>query len=90
LKQCDNKIDMIVMSVGTGGTITGVAAKLKEKLSNIVVVGVDPHGSILAQPDTLNGDIHSYHVEDIGYDFIPKVLNRSLVDSWVKLIKNHF
>jgi len=72
------------MSAGTGGTITGVAAKLKQKLPNVIVVGVDPNGSILAQPDTLNGDIHSYQVEGIGYDFIPKVLNRSLVDTWVK------
>jgi len=45
---------------------------------------VDPVGSILALPDTLNGPIGSYKVEGIGYDFIPKVLDRSVVDAWVK------
>jgi len=47
-------------------------------------VGVDPTGSILALPESLNGEIHSYKVEGIGYDFIPTVLDRSLVDEWIK------
>jgi len=84
IKQCDGKIDMICLTAGTGGTITGIAAKIKEKLPKTIVVGVDPHGSILAQPDSLNGDISSYHVEGIGYDFVPQVLQRRLVDFWVK------
>ncbi|ETO23453.1 cystathionine beta-synthase, partial [Reticulomyxa filosa] len=85
LTQCDGKIDMIVMTAGTGGTITGIAAKIKQKLPNCEIVGVDPHGSILAEPATLNPEgIHSYQVEGIGYDFIPKVLKRELVDTWVK------
>ena len=45
---------------------------------------MDPDGSILAQPESLNGPMHSYKVEGIGYDFIPKVLERSLVDLWIK------
>jgi cystathionine beta-synthase len=45
---------------------------------------VDPHGSILAQPEELNTQLTSYKVEGIGYDFIPNVLNRSLVDKWYK------
>ena len=45
---------------------------------------MDPVGSILAQPDSLNGPIGSYKVEGIGYDFIPKVLDRSVVDHWIK------
>jgi len=85
LKQCDNKIDMVVMTAGTGGTISGVAAKIKQRLPKCEIVGVDPHGSILAEPQTLNAEgIHSYHVEGIGYDFIPKVLKRDLVDTWIK------
>jgi len=47
-------------------------------------VGVDPHGSILAQPDSLNERLGSYKVEGIGYDFIPAVLDRSLIDAWHK------
>jgi cystathionine beta-synthase len=85
LDQCDGSVDMVVITAGTGGTITGIARKIKEKLPNCKVVGVDPNGSILAQPDDLNKEgIHSYLVEGIGYDFIPTVLDRSVVDSWIK------
>jgi cystathionine beta-synthase len=85
LFQCDGKIDVLVASAGTGGTITGIARKLKEKLPHIRIVGVDPVGSILALPESLNGEISSYKVEGIGYDFIPTVLDRALVDDWVKV-----
>ncbi|KAI9351985.1 tryptophan synthase beta subunit-like PLP-dependent enzyme [Obelidium mucronatum] len=85
LAQCDGKIDMFVASAGTGGTIAGVAKKLKEKCPNIIIVGVDPNGSILAQPESLNSEgIHGYKVEGIGYDFVPDVLKREYIDQWVK------
>jgi cystathionine beta-synthase len=86
IEQTEGKLDMIVLTAGTGGTITGIARKIKEKCPNVKIVGVDPVGSILAYPDSLNGPIHSYKVEGIGYDFIPKVLDRSpeLVDKWIK------
>ncbi len=64
-----------MLTAGTGGTITGIARKIKERCPNCKVIGVDPVGSILAQPESLNGPIHSYAVEGIGYDFIPKVIN---------------
>ena len=48
-------------------------------------MGVDPVGSILAQPETLNtAGVGSYRVEGIGYDFIPKVLDRTCVNQWEK------
>ena len=82
LKQSNNKIDMIVIGAGTGGTISGVAKRLKEKLGNKVqVIGVDPHGSLLAKG---NEEVYNYDVEGIGYDFIPDVLNRDNIDDWVK------
>lgn len=84
LEQCGGKIDMLVAGAGTGGTITGIAQKLKEKCPQIRIVGVDPVGSILAQPNTLNLDIKPYQVEGIGYDFVPDVLKRELVDVWIK------
>lgn len=84
LYQCDGKIDYLVASAGTGGTITGIAKKLKEKIPDIKIIGVDPHGSILAQPDSLNTRNDSYAVEGIGYDFIPDVLKRDLIDEWIK------
>jgi len=80
LAQTDGRLDACVMTAGTGGTITGTARKLKEKVPGVKIVGVDPKGSILAGP----GPIHSYKVEGIGYDFVPDVLDRSLVDEWVK------
>ncbi|KAJ8396407.1 hypothetical protein AAFF_G00019840 [Aldrovandia affinis] len=85
LEQCDGKVDMLVAGAGTGGTITGIARKLKETCPNIKIVGVDPEGSILAEPEELNKtDKTQYEVEGIGYDFIPTVLDRSVVDSWIK------
>eukprot|EP00697_Spironema_sp_BW2_P001450 gnl/Spiro4/11938_TR6299_c0_g1_i1.p1 gnl/Spiro4/11938_TR6299_c0_g1~~gnl/Spiro4/11938_TR6299_c0_g1_i1.p1 ORF type:complete len:545 (-),score=133.38 gnl/Spiro4/11938_TR6299_c0_g1_i1:44-1636(-) len=81
---CEGKLDYIVMSAGTGGTITGVARKIKENFPNCRVIGVDPVGSILARPPTLNGAISSYKVEGIGYDFIPEVLDHTVVDEWIK------
>lgn len=75
-----------MLSAGTGGTLTGIARKLKEKVPHVKIVGVDPQGSILAVPDSLNDEdrLKSYQVEGIGYDFIPTVLDRDMVDHWVK------
>jgi len=86
LDQCDGKVDMVVLTAGTGGTLTGIARKIKERSPHTKIIGVDPVGSILAMPNSLNGDIGTYKVEGIGYDFIPTVLDRSseLVDKWYK------
>ncbi|XP_074988536.1 cystathionine beta-synthase isoform X1 [Caretta caretta] len=85
LQQCEGKIDMLVVGAGTGGTITGVARKLKEKCPDCQIIGVDPLGSILAEPEELNKtDKTTYEVEGIGYDFVPTVLDRSVVDKWYK------
>ena len=80
LEQCGGRLDAVVMTAGTGGTISGVARYLKGQLANVQIIGVDPEGSILAGP----GEIKSYKVEGIGYDFIPDVLDRELVDHWIK------
>lgn len=85
LMQCDGQLDMMVAGAGTGGTITGLARKLKEKCPKCKVIAVDPEGSILAEPEQLNQtDKTGYEVEGIGYDFIPTVLDRSVVDEWYK------
>lgn len=75
------KINMVVMTVGTGGTITGVAKKLKEFNPKIKIIGVDPYGSVLGG----GTEIKPYLVEGIGYDFIPDVLDNSLVDHYIKI-----
>ena len=74
-------LDMVVIGVGTGGTITGIAKKLKEKNPNIQIVGADPYGSILGGGD----EVYPYQVEGIGYDFFPDVLDNSLVDQYIKI-----
>ena len=80
LDEMGTDLSMVVIGVGTGGTITGVAKKLKEEISNVKVVGVDPYGSILGGGD----EIYPYQVEGIGYDFFPDVLDNNLVDEYVK------
>lgn len=77
----NGKIDMVVIGAGTGGTITGVAKKLKELNPTIKVIGVDPYGSVLGG----GTEIKPYLVEGIGYDFIPAVLDNSLVDHYIKI-----
>ncbi|KAJ2803354.1 cystathionine beta-synthase [Coemansia helicoidea] len=86
LRSCDGRLDMLVVGAGTGGTLSGIARKIKERCPTCVVVGVDPVGSILAQPESLNQATSGmYYVEGIGYDFIPDTLDRSLVDRWIKI-----
>ncbi|MFL3026883.1 MAG: pyridoxal-phosphate dependent enzyme [Candidatus Neomarinimicrobiota bacterium] len=80
LDEFGDNLDMVVISTGTGGTITGIAKKLKESIPSIKIVGVDPVGSILGG----GSDITPYHVEGIGYDFFPDVLDNSLVDQYIK------
>ena len=80
IKDFNNNLDMVVISVGTGGTITGIAKRLKEEMPKIKIVGADPEGSILGGGDKVS----SYLVEGIGYDFIPDVLDNSLIDEYIK------
>ncbi|KAK6543815.1 cystathionine beta-synthase [Orbilia ellipsospora] len=83
-EQTGGKIDMLVAGAGTGGTISGIAKGLKKHSKEVRIIAADPHGSILAVPETLNTSTDGYKVEGIGYDFIPDVLDRSLVDKWYK------
>nr|KAG5702523.1 hypothetical protein BaRGS_003683 [Batillaria attramentaria] len=85
LEACDNKLDMIVVGAGTGGTLTGVARKIKERLPDCKIIGVDPVGSIMAEPRELNeSDSSFFEVEGMGHDFVPTVLERKYVDRWYK------
>jgi cysteine synthase A len=74
-------LDMLVVGVGTGGTITGIAKKLKENNPDIQIVGADPYGSVLGGGD----EVYSYQVEGIGYDFFPDVLDNNMVDQYIKV-----
>jgi len=74
-------LNMMVMGVGTGGTVTGIATRLKAANPHIKIIGVDPNGSILGGGQ-YKGD---FYVEGIGYDFYPEVLNNTLIDDYVKV-----
>jgi cystathionine beta-synthase len=79
-EQTEGRVTAFVAGVGTGGTISGVARYLKEQNPDIKIVGADPEGSVLS------GDKpHSWKVEGIGEDFVPKTLNSQLVDEWVRV-----
>ncbi|XP_039444314.1 cystathionine beta-synthase [Culex pipiens pallens] len=83
--QLEGQVDMVVVGAGTGGTVAGIGRKIKETNPDCVIVGADPEGSILALPDKLNeSNVSFYEVEGVGYDFIPTVLDRSVVDRWIK------
>lgn len=82
--QTKGEVTHLVAGAGTGGTISGISRYLKEKNPKVTVIGADPKGSILAQPESLNTSTEGYLVEGIGYDFIPDVLNRKYVDKWIK------
>ncbi|XP_050526709.1 cystathionine beta-synthase [Daktulosphaira vitifoliae] len=86
LEQTGRNIDALVAGTGTGGTITGVGRCLKQELGDKCrVIAADPYGSILSLPESLNEtDVSVYQVEGIGYDFVPTVLDRSIVDEWIK------
>ncbi len=86
--QCEGKLDYCFIGAGTGGTLTGISRKLKELNPNIKIISIDPNGSVLAQPQSLNdanpADEGGQQVEGIGYDFIPRVLDRTHTDEWMK------
>jgi len=67
--------------------LTGISRALKERDANIKIIAIDPFGSDLAEPVSLNtpGPDGGYHIEGIGYDFIPRVCDRQFVDEWLKI-----
>jgi len=79
-RQTDGKIDVLVIGVGTGGTVTGAGRYLKEQNPDLVVVGVDPQGSIYtaARAD----DVTTYLTEGVGEDFWPETYDPSVVDEY--------
>ena len=77
-EQTGGELDALVLSVGTGGTISGAARYLREQKPDLLVVGADPEGSIYSSEK-----VHPYLVEGIGEDFWPETYDASLVDEYV-------
>jgi cystathionine beta-synthase len=82
-EQTGGEIDAFVVSVGTGGTISGAGRYLKERNPDIVIVGADPEGSVFTAVD--DSDVHPYLVEGIGKDTWPRTMAREIVDDWVRV-----
>ena len=72
----DGKIDIVVAGVGTGGTISGIAKRLKEKNSNIKAIAVEPYSSQVLKGEKAN----PHKIQGIGANFIPENFDKSVVD----------
>ena len=72
----EGKVDIFVAGIGTGGTITGTGRYLKEKKPNMLIVGVEPADS----PLITGGTSGPHGIQGIGANFIPEILDLSVVD----------
>jgi cysteine synthase A len=76
-------VDAVVLGVGTGGTLTGVAEVLKARKPDVKIIAVEPEDS-----PVLSGGTHSPHmIQGIGAGFVPEVLDTDLIDE-VMLVGN--
>jgi cystathionine beta-synthase len=79
-EQTGGELDACVISVGTGGSITGAGRYLKELKRDLLIVGADPEGSIYS-----GGEVHPYLVEGIGKDSFPESFDPAVVDEYVRV-----
>ncbi len=78
-RDTEGQVDIVVAGVGTGGTITGVAEALKARKPSVKAIAVEP-----AESAVLEGSRPATHgIQGIGAGFIPKVLNREILDETV-------
>ncbi len=86
-EQCGTELDALVISIGTGGTVSGISKYLKEQNPNIQIIGVDPVGSIYY--DLFHSgkmpEAHGYFVEGIGEDFMPDTMDLTSMDDIIQV-----
>jgi cysteine synthase len=81
LDSTDERLDVFVAAVGTGGTVTGVGEILKERLPGVRVIGVEPARS----PVLSGGRFRPHGIQGIGASFVPGILNRSVLDDIIQV-----
>jgi cystathionine beta-synthase len=85
-RQTNGRIDALVAGVGTGGTISGTGSYLKSKKRSLLVIGVEPEGSIYGNLKHGTKDpLHPYLVEGIGEDFVPETYDQGVVDDIIRV-----
>jgi cystathionine beta-synthase len=88
-EQTEHKITHFAAGVGTGGTICGTSKYLKEQNADIVSVGIDTYGSVFKKYKETGefdeGEIYPYLTEGIGEDILPKNVDFSMIDTFVKV-----
>ncbi len=82
-EQTGGELDAIVVSVGTGGTVSGIGRWFKEHQPDVLIVGADPEGSVYTAEN--ERDVHPYLVEGIGKDTWPKTMDADVVDEWIRV-----
>ena len=88
-KQTDGKVTHFVVGVGTGGTISGVGKYLKEQNPDVKIWGVDTYGSVFKKYHETGvfdeNEIYPYITEGIGEDILPKNVDFSVIDGFIKV-----
>ncbi len=86
-RDTDGKVDIVVLGVGTGGTITGVGEVLKAKKPSVRIVAVEPAASPVISQRLAGEELRpgKHKIQGIGAGFIPEVLNIDIIDEVIQV-----